>query len=818
MQPLKLPMSDLVADLQLAFRNLGRRPGFTALALLILVLGIGANAAIFSCVDGVMLRPFPYPEPDRVVSVAEKSPHDERVPISTLTYLDWEKQNTVFEALAADTGGQFSLTTGQDLIPLVVERVRARSFDIYQASTFLGRTFLPDEDQPGHDHVVVLSYFFWASQFASDPHLVGQTISLNHEPYTVVGILPPNSAYDRSRVQIWVPLTLDNANRSRDYHWLWARARLKTGVTIEQARAEMSAIAARMAHDYPDSHAGWGVSIIPLSQYVISPEVRDSLYLLLATVSIILLIACANLANLSLAQGLARQREVAIRASLGASRGRIIRQFLTENILLCAIGGLLGVGLAFALVQGFQKFIPPDTLPAEADIRIDARVLAFTLVISVVTGVLSGLAPALHSTRLDLAGAIKQSGPNASTDRQGRRLRSFLVVIEVALAFILLTGAGLLLRSLSHLREVYVARDPSRLISGFFKVPPVQAPNETQLLAYLHQIESRVRVLPGVAGAALTDSAPLYGYDRNMYFQIAGHPEVSRAQRSYSGYKIVSPTYFVTVGMQVVQGRFFTEGDHAGGLPVMLVNERWVKKYLPGENPLGRVVRIQKIGLNDNLGDDIPWHIVGVVSGERNNDLSDHYPDEGVYVPLEQSPVLEMGIVVRSSSDPALVEHAIPHAVQTVNPDQVVYFMQTIAERKIELMGIDRLRSNLIVIFAGLALTLSIVGIYGVLSCSVTQRTREIGIRIALGSSNAGILSLTLREGMALVGIGLGLGLVGALSLGHLLAAWLVGVGGHDPATMGVVAGILAAAGFLACYLPAQRAVRVSPLVALQSE
>ena len=811
-------MSDLAADLKLAFRNLGRRPGFTITALLILMLGIGANAAIFSFVNGVVLRPLPYPEPDRIVSVLEQPPQGGRSAISTLTYLDWEKQNTVFEEIAADTGAQLSLTEGTELTPLNAARVRARAFDIYRTSTLLGRTFLPGEDEPGRDQVVILSAAFWASQFASDPQLVGRTISLNHEPYTVIGVLPPNSAYDRSHIQIWVPLTFDATNRARDFHWLSARARLKSGVTIEQARASMGALAARIAHDYPESSAGWGVRIVPLAEFVVSPEVHKSLYLLMAAVGLVLLIACANLANLSLAQGLARQREVAIRASLGASRGRLIRQFLTENLLLCTVGGVLAVGLGWALVRGLQALIPPHWLPAEADIRIDTRVVAFTLLIAVVTGLVSGLVPAFHSTRCDLAGAIKQSGPNSSTDRQGRRLRGLLVIVEVALAFMLLTNAGLLLHSLEHMQETDVARDPSRLIISYFKIPPAQSPNDAALLAYVKQIDEHVRALPGVTNVAITSAGPLSGWGYGMPFQIVGHPEASRAQRPGCGYKMVTPSYFATVGMRVVQGRLLNDGDRAGTLPVTVINEGMAKKYFPGENPLGRVIRVQKLELRDTLGPDIAWQVVGIVAGERNNDLAGRYPDEGMYVPLDQSHVAALGIAVRTAGDPTLVEGALARAVQTVNRDQTVRFTQTVEKIKSDLMGLDRLRSILIGIFAGLALTLSVVGIYGVLSCSITQRTREFGIRMALGSSNGGILALTLREGMALVGIGLGLGFVGAWSVTDLLSSWLVGVGGHDPATMIVVAEILAVAGFLACYLPARRAVRISPLVALQSE
>ena len=809
-------MSELLQDLRYGTRSLLKSRGFTATALAILAIGIGANTAIFSFVDAVLLKPLPYPEPQRIVRVFEKPPGGRWNGISTLNYLDWESQNTVFEFLAAQTGASLTLTGVDEPILLRAGRVRVGYFDIFGLKAGLGRTFVKGEDEVGHDKVAVLSNAFWKTQFAADPAIIGRIIHFNGQPYTVVGILAEGSAFDRISTQVWIPLAFVPANRTRDYHWMGAMGRLKPGVTLEQARAQMDAIGARIAHDFPDSNKGWGVTIEPLAETFVGPQFRQSLWVLLAAVGMVLLIACANLANLTLARGMTREREVAIRTALGASRGRLVRQLLTESILLSTLGGALGLGVGYTAMAGLKLFLFP---PAESNVQMDGRVLLFAFVLAVLTGVICGLFPALQATRPDVANSLKQGGPNSSASRSGHRLRSILVAIEVALAFVLLTGAGLLIRSFFRLQEVEVAADASRIVTAYLPLAESRFPDPEPLSAYLHQITDSVGALPGVRDVALASAVPMRGSTYGMPLQIAGRTVVDRANRSGAGVKMVTPSYFRTIGMKLVKGRFLADRDVKGTPPVMVVNGAFVTRYFPNEDPIGQRVLIQEIALGKTqLGPEIPWEIVGVVAGEKVSRVDNVQDQELVYLTTEQSPQLRLSLVVRSATDPALLKKSIERAVHSVNKDQILAGLNTLEQERIDSMGDKRQRSLLFSIFAGIALLLSAIGIYGVLAYSVAQRTREIGIRAALGATSGNILGLILRGGMTLVAIGLVVGLGAVLALTRLLSAFLYGVGERDPITIVAVAVILSTVAFLACYLPARRATRVNPIVALRSE
>jgi predicted permease len=784
-----------------------------------LAVGIGANTAIFSFVDGVLLRPLPYTDADRIVRVLEKPPGDGRNGISTLNYLDWQKDNTVFEYMAAQTGGSVTLTGIDEPVQLRGGRVSTHYFDIFGIKPPLGRTFTPGEDQPGKDHVAVLSHALWISQFGADPKIVGRPILLDGVPTTVIGVLPAGGAFDRAFTQIWRPLAFEPDNMTRNFHWFGSFARLKRGVTLEQARAQMDTIGARIARDFPDSNKGWGVAVDLFSETIVGRQLRQSLYVLLAAVGMVLLIGCANLANLALARGTAREREVAIRSSLGAGRWRLVRQFLTESVLVSLTGGVLGVALGFVTMAGLRAALPPFSLPREASVTIDVRVLAFALVLSVVTGVLFGLAPAIQATRPNLAGSMKEGGRGSSTGGARRRIREILVVAEVALAFVLLSGAGLLIRSFFEMQHRDPGFDSTNVITAGFPIPEKRFPDFAQRGAYLRQVVERLESLPGVRDVALTSALPMQGWGYGMPFQIGGRPFVDRANRRACFFKMVSPSYFRTLGMKLRKGRALIEHDGKGAPPVAVINETMARKYFPNEEPVGKRVLIQEIiPGKTQLGPEIPWEVVGVVADESVSALNDKSDNPGVYVTHEQSPPSYQALVIRASMDPSSLQQAIGKAVHEINRDQTLTDIRTLEQVKAESMANDRLQSVLLAVFAAIAMLLSAIGIYGVISYSVVQRTHEIGIRGALGATTGDVLRLVLRGGLLLSGAGLLLGLAGSLGLTRLLEALLFGVGARDPATIAGVAAILASVALLACYIPARRAAKVDPVIALRYE
>jgi putative ABC transport system permease protein len=785
---------------------------------LTLAIGIGANTAIFSFVNGVLLKPLPYGEPERIVRVLEKPPGGGRNGISTLNYLDWQKDNTVFEYMAAQTGGSVTLTGVTEPVRLRGSRVSPHYFDIFGIQATLGRTFAADEDQLGKEHVAVLSHALWVSQFGADPGVIGRSIILDGVRHTVVGVLPAGGAFDRAFSQIWRPLAFEPENMTRNFHWFGALAKLKRGVTLKQASAQMDAIGARIAQDYPDSNKGWGVTIDPFAETVVGTQLRQSLYVLLAAVGMVLLIGCANLANLTLARGAAREREVVIRAAVGAGRWRLVRQFLTENVLLSTCGGVLGLGLGFALKAGLQLALPPFSLPREADVAIDARVLLFTLALAILTGMIFGLAPALQATRPNLAGCMKEGGRGASSGGR-HQVRGALVVTEVALAFLLLTGAGLLIRSFFQMQQVDTGFDSTNVLTAGLPIPDKRFPNPEQLNAYLRQVVSQVEALPGVRDVALTSALPMQGWGYGMPFQRADKPMVDRANRKACFFKMVSPSYFRALGMKLRRGRPLGDHDTKGGPSVTVINETMVRLYFKDEDPIGKRILVQEIVPGKTqLGPEIAWEVVGVVADEKVNNVDSRGDNPGMYISNEQSPVYFQALVVRAAMDPSGLRQALSKAVHEINKDQTLTELKTLDQIKAETMATNRLRSLLLTVFASIAVLLAAIGIYGVISYSVEQRTREIGIRAALGASRGDLLRLILRGGMLMAGVGLVLGLGGAFGLTRLLANLLFGVGERDPMTIGAVACILTCVALLACYIPARRATRVDPMVALRYE
>ena len=811
-------MSTLLQDLRYAARMLWKSPGFSLVAILTLALGIGANTAIFSFVDAVLLRPLAYPHAERIMRVWEKPPGGDRNGISTLNFLDWKNQNTVFENMAAQRFESMTLSGASEPVQLRASRVSAPFFQIFGVTPALGRAFAPGEDQAGKGQVVILSHRLWETRFGAGRNILGRKLILNGLPYTVVGVIPRDSSFDRGFSDLWTPLVFEPKDMTRNFHWFISWARLKEGVTLEQAQAEMRVIGARIEQQYPDSNKGWSVTVERYMDRVVGDQLRSSLYVLMAAVGAVLLIGCANLANLALARGSAREREVSIRASLGAGRWRLIRQFLTENVLLSLIGGLLGLALGFAMVNGLKLLMPPFFLPSEANVKLDARVLLFTLAISILTGVVFGIAPALHAASPDLAGAMKEGGRGSTASGSRRRLRSILVVAETALAFVLLTGAGLLLRSFEQLQNVNAGFDATNVLTMGLPFSANRFADGDQAASYMRRIIAAVETIPGVREAAVASTLPLGGWGNGMPFQIAGKPIKDRANREACFFKMVSESYFHALDIKLIKGRGLTDRDGKGAPPVAVINETMAKRYFKGEDPIGQRILVQEILFGKpGLGPEIPWQVAGVIADEKISGLDDNR-SAGMYVHYARNPSSFISLLVKGSVNPETMQQAIRRQVAQIDPDQALENIRTLERIKSESVGPNRLRTTLLGVFASIALLLAAIGIYGVISYSVAQRTHELGVRSALGASRFDILRMVIGNGMLLAVLGLGIGLAGALALTRLLKSLLFGVSASDPATITAVAFVLAGVALCACYVPARRATKVDPLVALRYE
>ncbi len=809
-------MSALLQDLRYTLRRLRNGPGFAAMAIATIALAIGANTAMFSFVDGVLISPLPYPNPERVVRVLERRPDGGPNGISTLNFLDWKRDSTVFEYLAAQSGWGATLTGRDEPMQLRGARVSPALLDIDGAKLLLGRKFLPDEDQPGKDRVVLLTYALWQAQFGANPSVVGRSIVLDGEPHEVIGVLDKGGMFDRSQNQIIKPLAFEPANMTRDFHWMGAVGTLKAGVTLEQARAEMDVIGKRIAEQYPDSNKDWGVAVDLLADQIAGPQVRTAVIALFSATGFVLLIGCANLANIALARGVARRREISVRAALGAGRWHLVRQLLTESLALSLCGGVLGIGIGYLMMRWIKSLLPPFALPAEIDVRMNTSVLLFAFAVSIVTGVLFGLAPALQAARTNLAEAMKDGGAGTTPSSPGRRMRGALVIAEIALAFVLLTGSGLMLRSLLSMLSVDPGFDATNVLTANLAISNKQHPDPVELNAYLDSLRMALGAVPGVRETALTSALPLQGWGYGMPYQVAQRDVVDRARRGAGFFKMVTPSYFQTLRIKVLKGRALNDQDKAGAPPAMVVNETLAKREFPKDDPVGQRILVQQIVPGQTaLGSEIGWEIVGVIADEKINGLSDE-TSGGMYVSTAQSPVYFISMVVRAAIDPRSLETAVRSAVAGVNADQAVSNVRTLQEITDQSLVANRVQSLLIGIFAGVALLLAAIGIYGVIAYTVTQRTHELGIRGALGASGPELRTLVFRGGMRLALVGLAIGLGGALMLGRLLSSLLYGVTARDPLTLVVVTVTLAAVAAAACFLPARRATKVNPIVALR--
>jgi predicted permease len=808
-------MTNLVRDLVFGFRLLGKNPGFTAVALLALTLGIGANTAIFSVVYATLLAPMPYPHPKQLVMVWSKV-NGNRNGVSAGDFLDWKNQNKLFQDMIAWTGGSFSLSIGGH-----PEQIQARpsspgSNDMMGIPFALGRDILPEEAQLGRDHVVVMTHKLWAERFGSDPHIIGQKLRMNGEPYTVIGVLAAGQP-DRLDTPLFVPLAFKPEQINHDFHFLLVMGRLKPGVTIDQANAEMDSITRHIAEVYPKSNKGWGASVELLQNDFISPELIKNIWLLMGAVGFILLIACVNVANLLLARGTVRQKEIAVRGALGATRWQLFAQFLTESVALSAIGGALGVCLAWAILKIIVAKMPPFILPSEADVRLNLPVLFFTLAASLFSGILFGCFPAFQTSRMNLSDTLKEGGRSASgVGRHG--LRRGLVVVEFALALTLLAGAGLVIHSFWKLTRVDLGFRQDHIVTFFLPVSSDRFARPEQINAFYQQLLDRVSALPGITAASASTGMPIIGTNFGMPFHLAGQSVEDPSSRPGAGFNMVTPEYFRTFGIRIEKGRALAVEDVAGGLPVAVVNESFAKKYLSNLDPLTqRVVVEQLIPGVTRLGHPIEWQIVGVYHDVHNGGVrGDGFPE--IDVPFAQSPWPQAGLAVRTFGDPASMTKSITAVVHSVDPDLALDQVKTMEQLVVESLAGDRFSTVLFASFAGVALLLAAIGIYGVMSFAVAQRTHEIGLRIALGAGPPQVLGLVLREGMLLATAGLAIGLAGVYFVGRLMKSILYQVNEMDPAAIGAVTALLLLSALLACYIPARRAMRVDPMVALRVE
>jgi putative ABC transport system permease protein len=812
-------MNTLLQDLRYGARMLLKQPGFTAVAVITLALGIGANSAIFSVVNGVLIKPLPYRDPDRLVQFWESNPLKNWTQnvVAPANLFDWQKQNRVFEEIAAYMGSD---KKGPTLSGLQMEsdgepeRIKAlyvtgNIFSTLGANASIGRTLREEETWEGKHTVAVLSYGLWRRRFGADPNIVGQKIMFNGRSREVVGVMPPDFYFPSKEAEMWSPMGWNYAEiaKLRRPHFLRAVGRLKPGVTLEQARAEMKAIASRLEQQYPDTNTQMGVGVGPLKEWIVS-DVQLPLMVFMAAVAFVLLIACANVVNLSLSHSAARSREIAVRSALGAGRGRIVRQLLTESLLLALTGGVIGSLLALWLKDILVTFSPRD-IPRLDEIRLDWRVLGFTVGVTLLTTLLTGLAPALQSSKPNLTSSLKEGGQKGGVG-QGSRMRGALVVAEIALALVLVVGAGLMIRSFGQLQKVDPGFDPNNVLSLSVSLPESKYPEDAQQRAFFDQAEQRIRRLPGVVAVGSTTTPALTGYTWTSDATIDGRPPEDYPREIR--HKVITPDYFRAMGVTLLKGRFFNESDNDKSQPVTIVNATLARRHFPGEDPIGKRIKFSKPQLKG------PWQtIIGVVNDEKQDGLGAKVEHE-TYQSYLQNAQGQMTLIVRAAMDPQSLAGAIREEIRALDRSLPLYDIKTMRVAIYESLARERFITLLLVVFAALALLLASVGIYGVMSYSVTQRTHEIGVRMALGAQTRDVLKLVVAQGGMLAAAGVAMGMVSAFALTRLMKTLLFGVSATDPATYIVVALLLTIVALLACYVPARRAAKVDPMVALRTE
>jgi putative ABC transport system permease protein len=801
-------LTSLLRDLQYSFRTLARNPGFACVSVVALALGIGANTAIFTVVNSVLLQPLRFQKPEQLIVVRERNLKAgfPQFSLSPGNYVDFRDHNHSFSGIAAFGSQGLNLSGGAEPERLRGARVTIEFFEVLGRKPELGRTFTVQEMQPG-SHVAILSYGLWQRRFSGMRDVLGQTMKLNDELYTVIGVMPAEFQFP-ARAEIWTPLELDSQNwQQRGGHYLGGIGRLKDGASIVSAQTDLNTIAARAEQQFPNSNAGWDTTLRGLQESIVG-KIRPAMLTLTASVGFVLLIACVNLANLLLSRSASRRREIGIRSSLGAGRARLIRQLLTESLVLAGLGATVGLGIAWAGTRVLTN-LNPAILPRANEIALDGWALGFTAGIAVLTGVLFGLAPAIQLAKIDLASSLREGGRGNAIGFRRHRLRSALVVGEVALALVLLMGAGLLMRSFYQLQSIDLGFDPHDVLTFRTNLPQAKYKSDEQQAAFYHRALERIRALPGVAVAGAAQIFPLAGDDYILSFVQLGKPPVAVGDQPSAAYYVATPGYFGALRIPVMRGRDFTEHDDAAGPPVIIISESMARQFYPNENPLGQ--RIQ-IGNGSK-----PAEIVGIVGDVRDQELESK-GRAAMYEPAAQVPFGSMYFAIRAEREPAALISAVRAIFRDLDAELPLDAVGTVDSLVTTSLSQRRFSMLLMLVFAGLAVALAMIGIYGVISYAVTQATQEIGIRMALGAQRRDVLRMVFSYAGVLIASGLAIGVGVALGTGRFLTSQLFEVKPTDPETYAVVALVLLATGLLACCIPALRAMRVDPLVALRTD
>jgi putative ABC transport system permease protein len=821
-------VSDVAFEFRCAARRLRTRPTATMVALCTLAIGVGANTATFGIIRALLLKPLPYADASRLVALTERWPGlPDPKPISRMNYRDWAALNTVLEQTAVDTWDEATVTGGGMPVHLSSARVSWNYFNLFGLRAALGRTFVADDEQPGRGRVVVLSHRLWLSQFAADPSVIGRAVRLDDELYTVIGVMPIGASVTfgatLSDPALWRPLVTE-APPARGVHDLrLVVGRLKAGVSIDQARADMDRVAASLAALYPETNHGYGVMLHPLTRPV-GFDVASSLYLLFAASAIVLLLACVNLANLALARGSADARDAAIRVALGGTRVQIVRQILMEHLIISVAGGVGGIAIAYGVIATLKHAIPVHgfraAFPEDTRIAIDVSVWTFAFTAATLSAMVCGLVPAIRASGSARSVVLRDGSGGSGTSRSQRRMQRVLVAAQLALSFTLLCGAALLIQSLEALtRQITSGFDSNNLLTMKLPIPPTRFAQGEAYNAYLDQIALRVQSVPVVRRLAFADSVPTEGIPYGKLFQIVGEPTVAYANRPLCGFKVVSPLYFATVGMRLVEGRSLEPSDRDTSGLVALINQSMARTFFRGASPIGRHVLMRRNPIQGPPGvADFDWTIVGVVANEGVSPIGHRTPTPTVYVTREQYPRLDLALVVKAANEPTRAAGAIRAAITAVDPTQAITDVKTVTELESDDTSPERLRSVLLSTLAGIAVFLATLGVYGVIAFVVMQRTRELGIRSALGATAGSLVMLVMRQGAAMMGCGLGAGVVTSVVALRLLKTFLFGITPSDPFTLTAVAALLGATTLLASYLPARRATNIDPVVVLRAE